>query len=263
MKRHPGRVYLVGAGPGDPGLITVTGMELLRSADTIVHDRLVARSLLAEARDGAEIIDAGKAPGEHRFAQRWINALIVDRARRGRSVVRLKGGDPFMFGRGYEELTACRAVGVECVVIPGVSSALAAPAAAGIPVTNRGVARTVAIVTGQVAGDGSAPALDYAALAAMDTIVILMGRANLRELTRGLMDAGKHPTTPAACVQLGTPPSQRVTSATLSTLADAADADELVAPVVTVIGQVAACAADASSGLWSMVEGLAAVPKAV
>jgi len=253
MKKLPGMVYLVGAGPGDPGLITVRGLDLLRSADVVVHDRLVALELLDEARAGAEIIDVGKAPGEHRFAQRWINALIVDRARRGRTVVRLKGGDPFVFGRGYEEMVACRSARIECVVIPGVSSALAAPAAAGIPVTNRGVVRTVAIVTGQVAGDGSGPPVDYAALAAMDTIVILMGRANLRALTEALIDAGRNPATPAACIEQATTPQQRVTSATLATLADAADADDLSAPIVTVIGQVAACASDASSNFWTLV----------
>ncbi len=243
MSIDRGVVYLVGAGPGDPDLITVRGLSLLRQADVVVHDRLVARSLLDEVRPDAEVIDAGKAPGQHRYAQQWINALLVGRAKKGRSVVRLKGGDPFVFGRGFEELTACREAGVPCGVVPGVSSAIAAPASVGIPVTTRGAVRSVAIVTGQVAGDGSAPKLNYTALAAMDTIVILMGRANLPELIRGLIDAGRDSATPAACVERATTPDQRVTVATLGTLVDAVDRAALRAPVVTVIGRVAGYAA--------------------
>ncbi len=236
MKISPGTVYLVGAGPGDPGLMTVRGLALLRRADVIVHDRLVPREILDERRTGAEVIDVGKTPGTHRYAQSWINALLVDRARAGRSVVRLKGGDPFVFGRGFEEVTACCEAGVQCVVVPGVSSALAAPAAAGIPLTNRGTARSVAIITGQVEDETADSGLDFDALASMDTIVILMGRANLRELTESLIRAGCDPSTPAACIAQATMPRQRVSVATLGTIAVAADRDDLEAPVVTVIG---------------------------
>ncbi|MFQ5495053.1 MAG: uroporphyrinogen-III C-methyltransferase [Phycisphaerae bacterium] len=245
MNLATGTVYLVGAGPGDPELITVSGLEAIRGADVVVHDRLVSRDLVAEARSEAEIIDAGKAPGEHRYAQSWINALLVDRAKKGRLVVRLKGGDPFVFGRGFEELAACREAGVVCVVIPGVSSALAAPAAAGIPVTTRGRVRSVAIITAQVAVESSGPPLNYRALAAMDTIVILMGRSNLDAVTASLLAAGRDPATPAATIEQATTAGQRVTRATLSTIAQAADRDGLQAPVVTVVGTVAACADDA------------------
>lgn len=243
MSAVPGCVYLVGAGPGDPGLITVRGLELLHVADVVVHDRLVARELLGEVRAGAEIIDAGKTPGEHRYAQGWINALLVDRAKAGHQVVRLKGGDPFVFGRGFEEFEACHRAGVECVVIPGVSSAIAGPAAVGIPVTQRGKVRTLAVITGQVAPDAPGPELDYGALAAMDTVVILMGRSNLSDLTASLIDAGRDPATPAACIEQATTPQQRVIRATLATISEAADRALLRAPTVTVIGSVAAHAA--------------------
>ncbi len=264
MNIVPGTVYLVGAGPGDPDLLTVRGLKLLRQADVVVHDRLVSQRMLEQARADAEVIDAGKAPGQHRYSQPWINALLIDRARKGLSVVRLKGGDPFVFGRGYEELTACRNASVACLVVPGVSSAFAAPAAAGIPVTNRGSVRSVAIITGQVAHDGSEPSLDFRALAAMDTLVILMGRANLEELTQGLIDAGREPTTPAACIERATMPDQRVTRATLATVADAAERDGLRPPVVSVIGKVAACASNTEQGLvWRLVDKGIPFPEAV
>lgn len=264
MNTRPGTVYLVGAGPGDPGLMTLRGLALLRQADVIVHDRLVARELLAEVSQNAEVIDVGKAPGKHRYSQSWINAILVDRAESGRCVVRLKGGDPFLFGRGYEELTACRAAGIECVVVPGVSSALAAPAAVGTPITNRGAARSVAIITGQTGKDEATDTLNYEALAGMDTIVILMGRANLTELTRSLSDAGLDPATPAACIEQATTPRQRVAKATLATIAEVADREGLCAPVVTVIGQVAALAGVADAPrLWSLVEEGITIPRAV
>ncbi len=265
MNIAPGMVYLIGAGPGDPGLITVRGLSLLRQADVVVHDRLVAGELLGEARSGAEVIDAGKAPGEHRFSQDWINALLVDRAKSGRSVARLKGGDPFLFGRGFEELIACRAAGVGCVVVPGVTSAVAAPASVGIPVTLRGAARSLAIVTGHAADDGAATStLNYKALATMDTLVILMGRANLGKLTASLIDAGLDPATPAACIEQATTAQQRLTKATLATVAQAADRDGLCAPVVTVIGAVAAHAdAAAGSAFWSLLDQNLTIPRAV
>ncbi len=242
MTRERGVVYLVGAGPGDPDLITVRGRDLLRTADVVVHDRLIGRELLALARGEAEMVNVGKAPGRHRVTQEQINEIIVDRARKGLIVVRLKGGDPFVFGRGFEEWTACREAGVECVVIPGVSSALAAPAAAGIPVTCRGVADSVAIVTAENAA-GTGPAFDARALARIDTVVILMGRARLAEVTRSLVAAGRDPSTPAACIERATTPRQRVTVAALATIAGAAERDGLCAPIVTVVGEAAAYAA--------------------
>lgn len=259
-----GTVYLVGAGPGDPDLITVRGLAILRCADVIVHDRLVASELLDEAHSGVEIIDAGKAPGRHRYSQKWINALIVDRAKRGLTVLRLKGGDPFLLGRGFEELTACREAGVPCVVVPGVSSAQAAPAAVGVPLTRRGVARSIAIITGQVGRGMPGPSLNFAALAAMDTIVILMGRANLSELVQSLIGAGRDPATPAACIERATTPKQRAVVGTLATIADRADAEGLSAPVVTVIGEVASSAvATGYRELWPLLKPIERVPRAI
>ena len=167
MRMSPGNVYLVGAGPGDPELITVRGLKCVRCADVILFDRLVSRELLSESGKNTELIDVGKAPGKHRYAQEWINALLIDRARAGLIVVRLKGGDPFVFGRGFEEVLACRKAQVDAYVIPGVSSFSAAPAAAGIPLTHRGLVRSFAVVTARVARDASPSALDYDALARM------------------------------------------------------------------------------------------------
>jgi len=151
VPREPGTVHLVGGGPGDPGLITSRGLDLLRSADIVVHDRLIGSELLREARTGAELVDVGKGPGLAPYSQAEINALLVEQARRGRTVVRLKGGDPFVFGRGSEEAAACREAGVPVYVVPGVTSAIAGLAAAGIPVTARGLARSFAVVTAHTA----------------------------------------------------------------------------------------------------------------
>jgi uroporphyrin-III C-methyltransferase len=249
--RARGAVHLVGAGPGDPGLITARGLELLRQADVVVHDRLVGPELLHQARPDAELVDVGKGAGHAALAQEEINRLLVDRARRGRQVVRLKGGDPFVFGRGSEEVAACREAGVAVDVVPGVSSAIAAPAAAGIPVTARGIARSFAVLTAHQAGPGP-EAPDVAALAGVDTLVVLMGRAALDRLARGLIEAGRPPDTPAACIQSATTARQRVTLATLATIAAAAERDGLEAPVVTVIGEVARLGAEAGALLGTV-----------
>jgi uroporphyrin-III C-methyltransferase len=255
MRAVPGTVYLVGAGPGDPGLITVRGLSLLRQADVVVHDRLIGPELLREARPEAEVIDVGKSPGDERDIQPEINAMLLERSRRGLSVVRLKGGDPFIFGRGFEELTACREAGVSCVVIPGVSSAIAAPEAAGIPITHRGLVRTLAVVTGHVSSVHPRP-MDYRALAAMDAIVILMGRATLGEIASSLMSAGLDPSTPAACIAKATTPEQRVVVATVGAIADAVEREGLPAPAVTVIGKVAAFAASSdTAACWTQMAG--------
>jgi uroporphyrin-III C-methyltransferase len=248
-RRGPaGGVHLVGAGPGDPGLITARGLDLLRRADVVIHDRLVGPELLHEARADAELLDVGKGPGLAPLGQAEINRLLVNRARRGLVVVRLKGGDPFVFGRGSEELAACRAAGIACDVVPGVSSAIAGPAAAGIPVTARGVARSFAVITAHHArGEGEA---DPAPVAAVDTIVVLMGRAALGRFAERLVAAGRHPDTPAACVQSATTLAQRVTVATLGTIAAAAERDGLESPVVTVIGKVVAEAQGAALAPW-------------
>jgi uroporphyrin-III C-methyltransferase len=234
LRKVTGSVSLVGAGPGDPGLITARGLDLLRRADVVVHDRLIGWELLQKARTGAFLIDAGKGPGHAPYSQKDINHLLVEHAREGRTVVRLKGGDPFVFGRGSEEVAACRSAGIAVEVVPGVSSAIAGPAAAGIPVTARGVARSFAVITGQMAE--RAEKAETAEKAA--TLVILMGRASLRHMTARLIVEGRDPATPAACIQSATTPEQRVTRATLATIADAADRDGLEAPVVVVIGEV-------------------------
>jgi uroporphyrin-III C-methyltransferase len=243
IHREPGAVHLVGAGPGDPGLITARGLELLRSADVVVHDRLIGPELLGEVRADGILIDAGKGPGHAAYSQDKINALLVEHAMAGKTVVRLKGGDPFVFGRGSEEAEACLAEGVEVQVVPGVSSAIAGPAAAGIPVTARGVARSFTVITGHTADDSAEPSAFSA-----DTIVLLMGRSGLAAFTARLIAEGRDPATPAACIQSATTPEQRVTRATLATIAEAADRDGLEAPVVTVIGAVAALDVGGAAG---------------
>ncbi|MEK6797501.1 MAG: uroporphyrinogen-III C-methyltransferase [Planctomycetota bacterium] len=248
MMRPSGIVYLVGAGPGDPGLITVRGQALLRSADVVIHDRLVVRELLAQARPDAEIIDAGKRRGDRTSRQPTINRLLIEHAARGQTVVRLKGGDPFVFGRGFEELRACRDAGIDCVVVPGVSSAIAAPAACGIPVTLRGVARSFAVLTAEAAETGDCTMR----IPVADTIVLLMGRDRLAELTRRLLDDGWLPTTPAACVERATLPDQRVVAGPLGMIAEQADQAGLQPPMVLVVGETAAhadCSARSQSPL--------------
>jgi uroporphyrin-III C-methyltransferase/precorrin-2 dehydrogenase/sirohydrochlorin ferrochelatase len=248
-----GTVALVGAGPGDPDLITVRGLALLRAADVVLHDRLSAPEILREVRSDAIVVDVGKAAGAGGLSQPAINSALIEHARAGRSVVRLKGGDPFVFGRGAEEVDACRDAGIACVVVPGISSALAVPAAAGIPVTSRGASRSFAVVTARGDAGGVPASFTQLAesLAGIDTVVILMGRAVLPEVTAALIAAGRHPETPAACIQDGTTPRQRVTVATLATLAEAADRDGLVAPVVTVIGAVAERATGSAGSPWA------------
>jgi uroporphyrin-III C-methyltransferase len=246
-RHQSGAVHLVGAGPGDPGLITARGLELLRRADVVVHDRLIGPELLAEARANALLIDAGKGPGHAAYTQEQINALLVEHAQQGMTVVRLKGGDPFVYGRGSEEVQACQAAGIEVYVVPGISSAIAGPAAAGIPVTARGVAQSFTVMTGHVADDkpehSSRAANGRVAIRSplcADTLVILMGRANLAALATDLIASGRDPNAPAACIQSATTPEQRVTRATLATIAEAVERDGLESPVVTIIGDVAA-----------------------
>jgi uroporphyrin-III C-methyltransferase len=243
VRKASGTVHLVGAGPGDPGLITARGLDLLRRADVVVHDRLIGPELLGEARAEARLIDVGKGPGHAAYSQAEINGLLVEHAGEGRIVVRLKGGDPFVFGRGSEEAEACNQAGVPVEIVPGVSSAIAGPAAAGIPVTARGLARSFTVITGHTADDAETSALSaFSAFSTFsaDTLVLLMGRANLGSLAAQLIASGRDPSTPAACIQSATTPEQRVTRATLATIAEAVERDGLESPVVTVIGAVAA-----------------------
>lgn len=233
-----GKVYLVGAGPGDPGLITVKGLRVLQQADVVIHDRLSPPELLAEARPTAEIIDAGKQPTRHRLSQDAINALIVQRALAGLMVVRLKGGDPFIFGRGAEEALICYEAGIPFEVIPGVSSAFAVPAYAGIPLTHRLLARSFVVFTGHEDPDSAESAVDYQALASMDTLVALMGVKQLEQISTHLIAAGKDPQTPAVGIEWGTTHRQRVVTGTLATLPRLAAEADIQPPTTVVIGSV-------------------------
>lgn len=230
-------VYFVGAGPGDPELITVRGQRCVQQADVIVYDRLVSPQLLAQAPPGAELHYVGKTPGSRRNHQEDINRLLVRLGATGKRVVRLKGGDPFVFGRGWEECESLREVGIAFEVVPGLSSALAVPALAGIPVTHRGLSRSFAVVTAHT-NDGSP--LNYTALVGLDTLVVLMGRAQLETIAAQLIAAGKSPNTPVACVERGTTPDQRVLRTNLCNLSREAADFGLESPVTVVIGQVAA-----------------------
>ncbi|CCH20868.1 uroporphyrinogen-III C-methyltransferase [Micromonospora lupini] len=237
--RRAGRVSLVGAGPGDPELITVRGWRLLTEADVVVADRLVPGLLLDELRADVELVDASKIPYGPSRAQEEINRILVDRALAGAVVVRLKGGDPYVFGRGGEELLACAEAGVPVTVVPGVTSSIAAPAAAGIPVTHRGVAHEFTVVSGHVAPDSPASLVRWDALAGLrGTLVILMGLKNLAAITATLIAHGRSPQTPAAVVQEATTGTQRVLRSTLGAVAADLLAADLRPPAVVVVGDV-------------------------
>lgn len=230
-------VYLVGAGPGDPGLLTVRGAELLRRADVVVYDRLASSALLELAPPGAELIAAGKSPGAVELTQEQTNQMLVDKGRTAECVVRLKGGDPFVFGRGGEEAEALAAAGIPFEVVPGITSAIGAAAYAGIPVTHRGVSTHFTVVTGHEDPAKDRTGVDWAALArAGGTLVILMGAGRIGEIARRLIDGGRSPDTPVAAVRNGTRPDQVTVRATLATVADAG----VKAPSAIVVGDVAA-----------------------
>jgi uroporphyrin-III C-methyltransferase/precorrin-2 dehydrogenase/sirohydrochlorin ferrochelatase len=235
----PGRVALVGGGPGDPELITVRGRRLLAEADVVVVDRLAPRVLLDELPPGVEVVDVGKAPHGSGPTQERISALLVDRARRGLRVVRLKGGDPFVLGRGGEEVLACVAAGVPVEVVAGVSSVLAGPAAAGIPVTHRGVAADFAVVSGHLDPTRPGSTVDWQALAdGPGTVVLLMGLDRLAAVAAELVKRGRPAGTPVAVVRRATLPDQQVLVGTLDTIAGQVTAAGLRPPAVVVIGDV-------------------------
>jgi uroporphyrin-III C-methyltransferase/precorrin-2 dehydrogenase/sirohydrochlorin ferrochelatase len=237
LRRHragAGHVALVGGGPGDPGLITTRGRQLLATADVVVVDRLAPRQLLATLADDVEVIDAGKAAHAHTLTQEQINELLVERALDGKRVVRLKGGDPFVLGRGGEEAAACIAAGVDVEVVPGVTSAVAVPATAGIPVTHRGVAASFTVVSGH--GE-----IEPAALAAIPgTLVVLMGLARLETLARELVAHGRPATTPVAVIADGTTTTQRTVVGELGTIASAVSESGIEPPAIVVVGDVVA-----------------------
>ena len=241
MSARAGVVYLVGAGPGDPGLMTARAHELIASADSILYDRLIPAGALDGARDDAELVYVGKAPGDVAMKQDQIGRELVERAKRGMSVVRLKGGDPFVFGRGGEEAEACRADGVEFEVVPGVTAGVAAPAFAGIPVTHRDDASAVAFVTGHEGPEKEGTALDWEALARFPgTLVMYMGVKNLGEVSRRLIANGRDAAEPAAAIERGTLPGQRVVASTLESLPEEVEREGLRAPAILVFGPVAA-----------------------
>jgi uroporphyrinogen III methyltransferase/synthase len=244
MQETMGHVWIAGAGPGDPGLVTVAAAAAIAAADVILYDALASPALLRGAREGADIVYVGKRAARHALPQDAINALLVHHARAGRRVVRLKGGDPFVFGRGSEEALACRAAAVPFTVIPGVTSAIAGPAYAGIPVTHRGVAANFLVVTGNDAGGDEGAAVDWEFAARADTLLILMGVSTLGRNMERLRSAGKPSTTPVACIRWGTRPDQSVVYGSVDSIADAAVAAGLTSPVVTVVGNVAALASE-------------------
>ncbi len=241
--RPIGTVYLVGSGPGDPDLITVKGLNVLRCADVVLYDRLIPRALLSETRPDAELIDVGKTSHRpHRLSQEAINDLIVRKASEGNQVVRLKGGDPFVFGRGGEEMLACRAAGVPCVVVPGVTSAIAVPASAGVPVTHRTMASLFTVFAGHEDPSKEDSAIDYEALAKIagtGTLVLLMGASRLAQIVDRLVAVGLNPETPAICIERGTTEQQRVVEGTIGTLPRLALDANINPPATTVIGPVA------------------------
>ncbi|WP_424214662.1 uroporphyrinogen-III C-methyltransferase [Streptomyces sp. BI20] len=239
--RTPGapRVALVGGGPGDPDLITVRGRRLLAEADVVIADRLGPRDLLDELPPHVEVIDAAKIPYGRFMAQEAINNALIEHAKAGRAVVRLKGGDPYVFGRGMEELQALAEAGIACTVVPGISSSISVPSAAGIPVTHRGVAHEFTVISGHVAPEDPRSLVDWAALARLTgTLVILMGVDKIGAIAEALVRHGKSPDTPVAVVQEGTTAAQRRVDATLATVGHTVRAQEVRPPAVIVIGDV-------------------------
>jgi uroporphyrin-III C-methyltransferase / precorrin-2 dehydrogenase / sirohydrochlorin ferrochelatase len=240
--RTPG-VVLVGGGPGHPELVTVAARRALSEADVVVADRLAPRELLGELSPDVELIDVAKLPRGRSASQDEINRVIVERAREGKRVVRFKGGDPFVFGRGYEEMIACAEAGVPCTVVPGVTSAISVPAAAGIPVTHRGVAHEVTVVSGHVPPGHDTSLVDWDALARMrGTVVLLMAVQNLPAIAARLVAGGRSPGTPVAIVAEGTMPGERTVLSTLATVAEDVVREDVRPPAIVVVGEVVAVA---------------------
>ncbi|MGH3911154.1 MAG: uroporphyrinogen-III C-methyltransferase, partial [Pseudonocardiaceae bacterium] len=234
-------VALVGAGPGDPDLITVRGRRLLARADVVVADRLAPRELLDELGAHVTVIDAAKVPYGRAMAQGQINSTLVEHARAGRFVVRLKGGDPYVFGRGFEEVLACADAGVPVTVVPGVSSAISVPAAVGIPVTHRGVTHEFVVVSGHVAPDDPASLVDWPALGRLrGTLVLLMAVERIGTFADALVTHGRPPDTPVAVVADGTLRTQRAVRSTLADVAGDVTAAGIRPPAIVVIGPVVA-----------------------
>ena len=236
--KEPGTVYIIGAGPGDPGLITVKGLECLRRADVVVYDYLVGEEILRRAGKGARLIYVGKIGGQHHISQEELNPILVEEALQGSTVVRLKGGDPFIFGRGGEEAEALEEAGIPFEIVPGVTSAIAVPAYAGIPLTHRAFTSTVAFVTGHEDPTKEESRIDWEGIASIETLVFLMGVRNLPRITAGLMEHGRDPATPVALIRWGTTPDQESLTGTLGDIADLAEERGFSPPAICVVGEV-------------------------
>ncbi|GLW10802.1 uroporphyrinogen-III C-methyltransferase [Microtetraspora sp. NBRC 13810] len=238
-RTKPVGVALVGGGPGDPGLITVRGRQLLSQADVVIADRLAPRALLDELSPDVELIDAAKIPYGRYLAQEKINELLVEHARAGKFVVRLKGGDPFVFGRGGEEMLACAQAGIPVLVVPGVTSPVAVPAAAGVPVTHRGVSQEFHVISVHVPPDHPQSTVDWGALARSEgTLVFMMAVERLGKVAERLLRDGRSPETPVMVVQDGTLPTQRAVYANLSTVAERVSAAGIRPPAIVLVGDV-------------------------
>lgn len=237
-----GKAYLIGGGPGRADLITVRGLNLLRRAEVVLYDRLIAQELLQEVPSQAELIFVGKGPDRHTMSQEAINRTLVERVKAGKLVVRLKGGDPFVFGRGGEELLALAEAGLPFEVVPGVSSVLAAPAYAGIPVTHRGVVTSFAVVTGHEDPTKPESTTDWAVLARIPTLILLMAVKHISDICAELLRAGRAADTPAAVISWATTDYQQVWRANLDTLPQVIEAQQVATPAVIVIGEVATLA---------------------
>lgn len=250
--QEKGKVYLVGAGPGDPDLMTVKALHLIQEADVVVYDRLVSEAVLELIPAGVSRISAGKAAGNHSMPQDEINALLASLAQRQRKIVRLKGGDPFIFGRGSEEALHLRRCGIDFEVVPGITAAAACSAYAGVPLTHRGTSRGVRLVTGHFRNDDPID-LDWQALADPDaTLVVYMGRSNLRRICTKLVRAGMDPATPAIAIQDGTTPWQRRVFGDLLTLSERVSSMRLASPLLIIIGRTVALAGELD---WYKPEG--------
>lgn len=233
-----GKVYIVGAGPGSVDLITVKGLRCLQQADVILYDRLVSKELLSYAKQNAELIFVGKLPKLHNVIQERINQLLVHHAKRGKIVTRLKGGDPFVFGRGAEEAEVLREAGIPFEIVPGITSGIAAPAYAGIPVTHRDFGSSFAIITGHMR-EGKDEGIDWKGLAeSVDTLAIYMGIGNLPYITEQLMKYKRNPATPVALIEWGTTDHQRVVTGTLETIVRIANKEKIQNPSMIIIGEV-------------------------
>lgn len=239
MIRQKGEIYFVGAGPGDPKLLTLRGAELLQEADVIVYDRLVNREILKHAKEGTELVYCGKQPQSSCMSQEEINQLLVYYGMQGKKVVRLKGGDSTVFGRVAEEASECRSYGLRYEIVPGITSGIAAPAYAGIPLTHRELSSSFAVVAAHRRKDGKHREIDWASLATgVDTLVFYMGVRQLQEIQEQLVSCGRSKETPAAIVQWGTCHDQKTVTGTLETIAELAEAEKIESPAIIVVGEV-------------------------